>query len=154
MATTNQLHFITTTSHSKSHRREHELQVARIRSCAGRVSHARRKRDIGPERFPIRKPRNGETCVLNCSSSPEAYYELDSQQRGVRPETGGQQNNDGHDKRTWQSGTLFHSSWQWSKGARVDPFNCIPGGNEKTAQSSLDFCEFQIEVCYASNDCQ
>ena len=33
-------------------------------------------------------------------------------------------------------------AWQWSKGARVDPFNCIPGGDSDGAAFYLDFCKF------------
>lgn len=44
-----------------------------------------------------------------------------------------------HDQVAIQALPLAPSPWHWSKGARKDPFNCIPGSDSVTAGIAIDF---------------
>ena len=143
--------FVTATVQLQS-RHDVELQHAAVRSHNARLAAARRKtrtasipqcsRHLGsiandkPKKSqsshsqPHIRPRNrdGAVAVRQCDQLPELE---DTHALVVWPPSS--------KENLWTP-----SPWHWSKGTRVDDFECIPGSNFDVAPGSIDFRELYL----------
>jgi hypothetical protein len=149
-------------NHRKSNRRKYELQLSDIRSHAGRIAYARRERNPEVERGQRQrsKPRGGRTQaierVLNLGAE-DLRTETGPTQDATNPEQGkplevnpGRTDNEVLHIYKQRSSQYWNESvsWQWSKGARVDPFNCIPWKAPRYVQVTLDFRGFLLLMVF------
>jgi Fungal specific transcription factor domain len=127
-------------------RRDYEIQLSNIRSHAGRVSHARKRKQIisGSDKVNARMFENSKRSesgfqTANSAISKTLLSTFDEKGFNHWTDLLAQE---------WAIGT----SWQWSKGARVDPFNCLPLRGDVTAQGALDFMGV-TKWCWPSHSC-
>jgi hypothetical protein len=127
-------------------RRDYEIQLSNIRSHAGRVTHARKREQVVPgskkvnARFVNKSKRlESESQTSASVVSKNALSAVDEIEYGRWTNLLSQE---------WTTGT----SWQWSKGARVDPFNCLPLNGDTVAQNALDFMGV-TKWCWPSHNC-